>query len=44
MWLRYVKDYSYTEIEAELQVPMGTVKTYLWRVRQLFQESEAPIM
>ncbi len=48
MWLRYVKDYSYTEIEAELQVPMGTVKTWLWRGRQLlkgaFQESDAPIM
>ncbi|MCZ6636368.1 MAG: sigma-70 family RNA polymerase sigma factor [bacterium] len=39
MWLRYVEDYSYTEIETALQVPMGTVKTWLYRGRELLEES-----
>ena len=39
MWLRYVEDFSYTEIETKLQVPMGTVKTWLWRGRQLLKEA-----
>lgn len=34
MWLRYVKDRSYEEIVSALQVPMGTVKTWLRRARQ----------
>jgi RNA polymerase sigma-70 factor (ECF subfamily) len=39
MWLRYVKDKSYVEIERELKVPMGTVKTWLCRgKRQLKTE------
>ena len=33
MWLRYVKDCSYEEIAHALQVPMGTVKTWLNRAR-----------
>lgn len=33
MWLRYVKDWSYEEITHALQVPMGTVKTWLNRAR-----------
>jgi RNA polymerase sigma-70 factor (ECF subfamily) len=33
MWLRYVKDWSYEEITQALQVPMGTVKTWLNRAR-----------
>jgi RNA polymerase sigma factor (sigma-70 family) len=34
MRLRYVKDRSYAEIVHELQVPMGTVKTWLCRGRR----------
>jgi RNA polymerase sigma-70 factor, ECF subfamily len=34
MWLRYVKDRSYEEITQALQVPMGTVKTWLNRARR----------
>ncbi|MDP6776111.1 MAG: sigma-70 family RNA polymerase sigma factor [Candidatus Latescibacteria bacterium] len=34
MWLRYVRDRSYTEIGRELRVPMGTVKTWLCRGRR----------
>ena len=39
VWLRYVKDLSYEEIMHALQVPMGTVKTWLNRARaQLAKE------
>ncbi len=34
VWLRYVKDRSYEEIMHALQVPMGTVKTWLCRARR----------
>ena len=34
VWLRYVKDRSYEEITQALQVPMGTVKTWLCRARR----------
>ena len=34
MWLRYVHDRSYKEITRSLQVPMGTLKTWLWRGRR----------
>ena len=34
VWMRYVEDRSYNEIVQELQVSMGTVKTWLYRVRQ----------
>ena len=34
MWLRYVKDWSYEEITQTLQVPIGTVKTWLCRARR----------
>jgi len=34
MWLRYVKDWSYEEITHALQVPLGTVKTWLCRARR----------
>lgn len=34
MWLRYVKDWSYEEITHALQVPIGTVKTWLCRARR----------
>ena len=33
VWLRYVMDWSYEEITQTLQVPMGTVKTWLNRAR-----------
>ena len=33
MWLRYVMDWSYEEITQSLQVPLGTVKTWLSRAR-----------
>ncbi len=34
MWLRYVLDWSYEEITHTLQVPIGTVKTWLCRARR----------
>ncbi len=34
IWLRYVKDFSYEEIVQTLEVPMGTVKTWLNRARR----------
>ena len=34
VWMRYVEDRSYNEIVQELQVSMGTVKTWLYRARQ----------
>ena len=34
MWLRYVEDRSYLEIMVALEVPMGTVKSWLHRARQ----------
>ena len=34
MWLRYVMDWSYEEITQTLQVPLGTVKTWLSRARK----------
>ena len=33
VWLRYVQDKSYREITEALQVPMGTVKIWLYRGR-----------
>ena len=42
MWLRHVEARSYAEIEREMAVPMGTVKTWLHRGRALLQvEMEA---
>ena len=41
MWLRYMKDLSYREIVQEMQVPLGTVKIWLYRGRhQLKRELE----
>ena len=34
VWLRYFRDWSYEEITQALQVPMGTVKTWLCRGRR----------
>lgn len=34
MWLRYVMDWSYEEITQALRVPLGTVKTWLYRARR----------
>jgi RNA polymerase sigma-70 factor (ECF subfamily) len=34
VWMRYIEDRSYNEITQELQVSMGTVKTWLYRARQ----------
>ncbi len=46
--LRYLKDRSYLEITAELNVPIGTVKTWLFRARkqlkERFENSEAIVM
>jgi RNA polymerase sigma-70 factor (ECF subfamily) len=36
--LRYMKDRSYLEITEELDVPVGTVKTWLFRARQQLRE------
>jgi len=33
--LRYFKEYSYEEIAAELEIPIGTVKAQLFRAREL---------
>ena len=33
VWMRYVRDWSYEEITLALQIPMGTVKTWLNRGR-----------
>ena len=33
--LRYFKEYSYEEISAELEIPLGTVKAQLFRARDL---------
>lgn len=40
MALRYVSDCSYAEIESALAVPIGTVKTWLWRGRQILRDRE----
>lgn len=41
LWLRYMKDLSYREIVHELNVPLGTVKIWLYRGRhQLKRELE----
>lgn len=39
MRLRYVEDYSYAEIEKAMNIPMGTVKTWLYRGKELLQET-----
>lgn len=36
--LRYLKDFSYAEVAAALDVPLGTVKTHIHRARQLLRE------
>ena len=38
LWLRYAKDRTYTEITDELNVPLGTVKTWLCRGRRQLAE------
>ena len=38
VWMRYIHDRSYAEIADELQVPMGTLKTWLYRARNHLQE------
>ncbi|MFT5366393.1 MAG: RNA polymerase sigma-70 factor (ECF subfamily) [Candidatus Latescibacterota bacterium] len=38
MQLRYLEDKSYSEIERQMQVPMGTIKTWLYRGRELLLE------
>lgn len=38
MQLRYLEDCSYSEIERKMQVPMGTVKTWLHRGREMLLE------
>ena len=37
MWLRYVKELTYLEITRALDVPMGTVKTWLCRGRRILE-------
>lgn len=39
MRLRYIEDYSYAEIEKAMQVPIGTVKTWLYRGKILLRET-----
>jgi RNA polymerase sigma-70 factor (ECF subfamily) len=39
VWMRYVHDRSYSDIARELQVPMGTLKTWLYRARTHLQET-----
>ncbi|MDR0566555.1 MAG: RNA polymerase sigma factor [Prevotellaceae bacterium] len=33
--LRYLREYAYEEIAAELKVPIGTVKTHLFRAKEM---------
>ncbi len=33
IWLRYIKELSYREIEWEMQAPLGSVKIWLYRGR-----------
>ena len=35
--MRYVNDWSYEEITLALQVPLGTVKTWLCRARRILE-------
>jgi len=35
--LRYFHEYSYEEISAEMELPIGTVKAQLFRARELLQ-------
>jgi RNA polymerase sigma-70 factor (ECF subfamily) len=37
--LRYLQDFSYTEIADSLGLPLNTVKSYLFRARQQLQTS-----
>ena len=37
IWLRYIREWSYEEITRALQVPIGTVKTWLFRARQMLE-------
>ena len=39
MWLHYVQERSYHEIVEELQVPLGTVKVWLYRARNQLREA-----
>lgn len=41
--LRYMEDLSYEEIAQTLQLPLGTVKTHLFRARALLQERLASV-
>jgi RNA polymerase sigma-70 factor (ECF subfamily) len=36
--LRYIKEYAYEEIAEELKIPIGTVKTRLFRARNMLAE------
>ncbi|MDR3286581.1 MAG: RNA polymerase sigma factor, partial [Prevotellaceae bacterium] len=36
--MRYFKDYSYEEIASELKMPIGTVKTFLFRAKSALIE------
>ena len=37
LWLRYIREWSYEEITRALHVPIGTVKTWLFRGRHLLE-------
>ncbi len=38
VWMRHIEDRSYNEMMEELQAPMGTVKTWLYRARRKLKE------
>ena len=38
MHMRYVQDRTYAEIQSALGIPIGTVKTWLWRGRQILKD------
>ncbi len=42
MHMRYVQDRTYSEIRSVLNIPMGTVKTWLWRGRQILMDRVGP--
>ena len=39
MWMHYVEDRPYPELVERLNIPIGTLKTWLFRGRQLVRES-----
>jgi len=39
MWMHYVEDRPYPELVERLNIPVGTLKTWLFRGRQLVRQT-----